>query len=135
VKKPVRHRWLWFAVVPSVAVAAYLLLWRVAESGRHPPANGVPVVARVVRSGDGKCGVGAKRQHCYRLALELHARDGAPRVAELDVNIEDRFAHRVQQDAWLHAVVDPVDPERVFVDVAAFNEPAPTGPAQAPSAP
>lgn len=127
-QKPARRPWLWFVVVPSAAVAVYLLLWRVADAGRSPPADGVPVVARVVRSGDGSCGVGAKRQHCYHLALELHGPDGTRRTAELDVNIEDRWAHRVEQGAWLRAVVDRQDPERVFVDVAAFDEPAPSAP-------
>ncbi|MGC4091256.1 MAG: hypothetical protein QM756_25940 [Polyangiaceae bacterium] len=122
-----KRKWLWF-VVPVAGVALYLVLWLVADSGRSPPADGLPVVARVVSSGDGNCVVGAKRQHCYHLRLELKPADQPAREVELDVNIEDRFASRVQAGAWLRAVQDRTNPERVFIDIDALSAPAPTPP-------
>lgn len=119
-------QWPWL-LLPVGFALLFFGAWRVAAMGRGGPEDGTPALARVLRAGDGNCWVGAKRQHCYRLELELHADDAAPRAVSLNVNIEDRFAYRVQPGAWLRVIVARDAPDTVFIDAEALAAPAPTG--------
>jgi hypothetical protein len=113
----------------AVAFAGLAMLaFRSANQNRGTAADGTPAVARVLRAGDGSCVIGVHAQHCFGLKLEVHPGAGPAFETTVDVNIEDRWASRVQPGSWLTVVRDRSTPPKVLIDVGAFADPAPAPP-------
>jgi hypothetical protein len=111
--------------LPVVLGVASLFLLR---RGTATRSEGVPAVARVERSGDGSCVFGAKREHCYRLELQVLPEAEAPFPATLDVLVPDRFASRVQAGSYVWVVRTRESPGEVKLALEAFSEPPPVAP-------
>lgn len=86
---------------------------------------GTPTVAQVKRLDEGDCAVGEKGRSCVRLTLEVHPAQGAPYVASLTRDIEQRWMSRVQPGSWLTVAVDPSEPGRVYFDARSMAVEAP----------
>jgi len=122
-----------FMVIFALCVVAFLGLNVIAKRGRTLPDNGISAVAHIDRAQAGNCGVGEKHAHCYRLFLTIHQPASSPYAAQLDVNIADRWASRIQPGAVVSVVIDPADSAKVYLDVNAFASPPPVLPAPATS--
>jgi hypothetical protein len=117
---------VWSCGLFAIILALMAVLFALADRGRSPPANGLPAIARVDRAPEGRCLIGERGSHCFGLELTVHAKDGTTYPATLDVLVPDRWAARIQPGSYVKVVVDPRDPTKVFLDQAAFAEPAPT---------
>lgn len=119
-------------LLASAFAGLALFAFRSANRNRGTTADGTLELARVLRAGDGSCVVGVHAQHCYGLELEVHPKTGSAYDATVDVNIEDRWASRVQPGSWLTVVRDRSTPPKLLIDVEAFADPAPPGPSSKP---
>lgn len=122
-----KSRW----VIASLVIGFGLLgvaLNAISGSGVAERADGIPAVALVRRAADGSCVVGVKHQHCYRLTFEVLPEGEPMFVSELDVNVPDRWASRIQPGSYVWVVRDRAAPREVKLALDAFSEPPPVAP-------
>lgn len=118
-----------FAAVAVICGLVFVALNAVAKRGRNTPSDGIRAVARIDRAQDGECGVGEKHAHCFRLFLTIDQGAAAAYAAQLDVNVADHWASRVQPGSLVTVVIDRTDRTKVYLDVNAFTLPPPVLPA------
>ncbi len=120
---------VWLVVAAGVGV--FVLSMFALRKGTASLADGEPAIARVERAGDGSCLIGGRNEHCYRLEFTVLPK-GAPTFrAILDVNVEDRWASRIQPGSYVWVIRNLEKPTEVALALDAFQNPAPT---PAPSA-
>jgi len=118
-----RKNVVWLVGAAFLAVGLWVASSRVAARGSA--TDGEPAVARLTAVRDGRCWVGVRHSRCYHLDFEVLPARGAPFPADVDVNIEDRFASRLQVGSRLRVFRDRNDPHKVFVDTQALGQPLP----------
>lgn len=111
-------------LIPVSGIASLFFLRR----GTAARSEGVPSVARVERTGDGSCVLGARREHCFRLELQVLPEGESPFAATLDVLVPDRFSTRVQAGSYVWVVRSREAPREVALALEAFSEPPPSPP-------
>ncbi len=122
-----------FVAIFVLAGLLFVGLNIIAKRGRTLPANGIHAVAFIDQAQDGNCVIGEKYAHCYRLFLTVHQRALSPYAAQLDVNVADRWASRIQPGSLVSVVIDRTDNTKVYLDVAAFALPPPLLPSPSPA--
>lgn len=115
-------------VVAAGALGLLTLSLLALRQGTASRADGEAAIARVERAADGACLVGGHREHCYRLEFLVFPKGGAEFRAALDVNVQDRWASRVQPGSYVWVVRNGENPQEVALAVEAFQEPAPRPP-------
>lgn len=121
-----RRNLLWVAGVFVVVIPLMLLAFAFSDAGTATEQDGTPAVARIDRAADGNCTVGVKRSHCYRLHFTVYPDNEPPFPAQIDVNVEDRWASRIQPGSNVWVIRDKDDPKKVYLNVEAFSKPAPS---------
>lgn len=113
----------WFVGGATVFVILWIALGRAAGLGSA--TDGTPAVARINAVRDGRCMVGVRHSRCYHLDLEVLPVEGPPFPSALDVNIEDRWAFRVQVGSRVRVLRDRKQPDKVYLDTQALANPPP----------
>lgn len=122
---------VWVISITVFLLAAVALDRRLGQRNIATDADGTSAPAQVRRAGDGSCLIGYKATHCYALTLQVHPPGGAPFVTTLDVNVENRWASRVQPNQWVSVVLLREAPHDVALNLEAFALPPPNPPASA----
>lgn len=119
---------VFFAALAVICGVVIFALNTIAKRGRNAPSDGIRAVARIDRAQDGDCGVGEKHAHCFRLFLTIDQGAAAAYPAQLDVNVADHWASRVQPGSLVTVVIDRTNRNKVYLDVNAFTLPPPVLP-------
>jgi hypothetical protein len=122
--------WLW-VLIPFVCAGLMVFSMLMGERNTATASDGISAPAMVERAGRGACVVGFKGSDCFALTLRIHAAHRAPFTKKIDVNVPSRWASRVQPLSWVMVVIDRNDPEKVSLNIDAFELPSPTPPATA----
>lgn len=122
-----RSRKVLITVLFAGAGALFLLALSLSALRRGTAArsDGEPAIARVERATDGSCLVGGRNEHCYRLEFSVYPKGSATFRASLDVNVQDRWASRIQPGSYVWVVRSRENAADVALAVEAFAEPAP----------
>jgi hypothetical protein len=126
-------RTLAIGAVVSLCLIVMAAAFYLSSRGSASASDGIPAIARVERSPEGACAIGVKHSHCYRLFLTVYPQNSSSFQAQLDVNVEDRFASRVQPGSYVYVVQDKSTPSSVYLNTDALSEPAPKQPASSQS--